>query len=334
MSERFQVETVADAFWGGNTYVLRDRELRSWARIAPSLGCNLVSFGAEMGERAVEAFLQPADETPSQTAGHYGAPVLYPFPNRLRDGRARFGEREITVDRGPGQRHAIHGLVRDRVWRVDAAPAAADAAVLVCAVDSDAATERQFPFRFRLTLTFSLSGRSLRVSAEGTNLDDAPMPMGFGWHPYFRLPLTPGGDRRDAIVRIPARQIWELDDTLVPTGEVVTPSPERDFRSARALGAVYLDDVYTGLERSNDHSVCELRDAASHDVLRVSAGPTFREWVVYAPSSRPTICFEPYTCPTDAFNLANQGIDAGVIVLGPGQRWSDWIQLELSSSTE
>ncbi len=334
MSARFEVETGADAFWPGEVRTLRDREARSWARVVPAMGCGLVGFGAELAGRSVETFLQPSDETPSQPPGHYGAPVLYPFPNRLRDGRARFGERQIVVDRAPGQRHAIHGLVRERAWRVEVAEASDGAAVLRCAVDSDEAIERQFPFRFRLSLTFRLAGRSLEVNVEAANLGDASMPMGFGWHPYFRLPLVAGGDRRAAIVQIPGRKIWQLDDTLVPTGEVVAPSPERDFRTPRALGAVYLDDVYTSLERAGDQSACELTDAPTGTRLRVAAGPSFREWVVYAPSSRPTICFEPYTCPTDAFNLASQGIDAGVIVLEPGERWRDWMRLELSSAAQ
>lgn len=332
MSERYVTETVADAFWPGDVVVLRDREAASWASVAPALGCNLVSFGAEIDGRSIESFLQPADERPSQAPGHYGAPVLYPFPNRLRDGRAQFGGRQIVVDRSPGQPHAIHGLVRQRAWRVDRAAAESEAAVLACSVEADADVLRQFPFAFRLTLTFRLSARSLRIDVQATNQGDAAMPMGFGWHPYFRLPLLTGGDRRRAIVRIPSERIWQLDDTLVPTGEVVEPSPERNFRQPRALGSIYLDDVYTGVDRSAGASACELTDPTTGDALRVSAGPTFREWVAYAPPTRPAICFEPYTCPTDAFNLTDQGIDAGVIVLEPGERWSDWMELELTGA--
>ena len=331
MSERFVTEMTRDPFWPGDVIILRDREAQSWARIVPALGCNLVSFGAEMGGRTVEALLQPSDETPSQAPGSYGAPVLYPFPNRLREGRAQFGGRQITIDRAPGQLHAIHGLVRDKAWKVEALAGEAEAAVCRSSIEADADILRQFPFAFRLTLSFRLSGRSLRVTIEGQNTGDAPMPSGFGWHPYFRLPLAPTGDRRRAVVRIPAHKVWELDDTLVPTGEVVEPSPERDFRSPHPLGSIYLDDVYTALERGDGASTCELTDPATGDVLRISAGPTFREWVVYAPPTRPTICFEPYTCPTDAFNLAEHGIDVGVIVLSPGEHWTDWIEVELGT---
>ena len=332
MTERFLIETRPDEFWPGDTIVLRDRVDESWARIVPSLGCNLVSFGAMVSGRTVEAFLQPGDEEPAQAPGHYGAPVLFPFPSRLRDGRARFGGRQIAVDRAPGQQHAIHGLVRQQPWRVDHLAASADGAVARFSVESDADILRQFPFPFRLTLTFRLSGRSLRVTIEGVNLGDAPMPTGFGWHPYFRLPLVPGGDRRAASMRVPARSLWKLDSTLVPTGEVVAVPPERDFRTRRALGAIHLDDVFTDLERQGDESSCEFADPTTGAVLRVSAGATFREWVVYAPPSRPTICFEPYTCPTDAFNLSEGGRDVGVIVLKPGERWTDWMELSLTDS--
>ena len=43
----------------------------------------------------------------------------------------------------------------------------------------------------------------------------------------------------------------------------------------------------------------------------------FRELVVYTPPGRDAICFEPYTCPTDAINLEAKGIPAGIIVLSP-----------------
>jgi aldose 1-epimerase len=297
----------------------------------PEYGGNLVGFGARFNGREVETFLQPSDEKPTRSIGNYGAPVLYPFPNRLRDGEAHFGGRTIRIDRLPGQRHAIHGLVRDVPWHVESRGADAAGAVIRCSVVSDPTRVlRQFPFPFRLTLTFRLAATRLRVGVEGENLGDAPLPMGFGWHPYFRLPLVAGSERSAAIVRIPARKQWRLDDTLVPTGETVDVPSDRDFRVARALGETHLDDVYTDLVQDGDRSSCELTDPAMGVTLRVGAGPTCREWVVYAPPSRPTICFEPYTCPTDAFHLSERGIDAGVIVVPPGGSWSDWLELQLT----
>ena len=329
MSEHFSVETGNDPLWPGSVVTLRDHAAGSWVRLLPETGCNLVSFGATLAGVERECLLQPADETPARGPENDGAPVLFPFPNRLRNGRAQFEGRTIQIDRAPGQPHAIHGLVRHRRWQVDHIGSEPSGVVARCSVEADAETLRQFPFPYRLMLTFRLLGPTLRVEIETENTGDAPMPMGFGWHPYFRLPLVPGGNRRDAVVQIPARRQWELDQTLVPTGTTRPIPPERDFRQARPLGELKLDDVYTDIERADGRSRCRLTDPSTGVRLDVTAGPTFREWVVYAPPTRPTICFEPYTCPTDAFNLAARGLDAGVIVLPPGEGWSDWIELSL-----
>src|SRR2546423_893582 len=225
MAERWSVETTGEAAWPGDVVLLRDREAGSWARVLPGLGGNLVGFGATLDGREVETFLQPSDESQPLPPGSYGAPVLFPFPSRLRNGRASFEGHDIEVDVPAGQSNAIHGLVRRQSWQVDRTAAEGDAAVVACSVASDEEILRQFPFPFRLTLTFRLAGPRLRIEVEAQNVGEDAMPLGFGWHPYFRLPLLPGGDRGAAVVQVPAGRLWEPDAALLPTGalERVTP---------------------------------------------------------------------------------------------------------------
>lgn len=325
MAERFTVDTTS----AGGAVVLRDHQADSWAQVRPELGCHLVSFGGNVAGREVEAFLQPTDEPNPLAPGNYGAPVLFPWPNRLRGGHAEIEGKTIQIDVSPGHPNAIHGLVRDKPWRIDHSGGASDAALLRCSIESDAAIVRQFPFPFRLTLTFRLAGPRLRVEVEAQNTGHGPMPMGFGWHPYFRLPLLPGTSRGDDVVQVPADHLWKLDASLIPTGEIVSAPPDQDFSRPRPIDGTHLDDVYTGVRQQGDVSACTLRDPATGVTLRTLAGPSFREWVVYAPPHRPTICFEPYTCPTDAFNLAARGENVGLIVLRPGGVWQDWMELEL-----
>jgi aldose 1-epimerase len=330
MSEQYATQSARDSTWPGEVIILRDQEVGSWAKILPESGCNLVGFGALINGREIEIMLQPSDENPPRPVGAYGAPVLFPFPSRVRDGEAHFGGKTIKLDRQPGQLHAIHGLVAGAPWRVERRGVDPNGAFARCSIVADPdRILRQFPFPFRHTLTWRLSGKTLRVEVEAENTGAEPMPMGFGWHPYFRLPPRVGGDRAVAIVEVQASRQWVLEDTLVPTGETVPLPADRDFRHARALGETYLDDIYTAVDRSSGSSACSLLDPTTGLTIRVAAGPTFREWVVYAPPSRPTICFEPYTCPADAFNLHARRIDAGVIVLSPGDKWSDWIELRI-----
>jgi len=331
MAQRFSIERETSATWPTELITLRDRLAGSWLGLLPGSGCNLVSFGARVADRDVEAMLQPVDETPAQAPDRYGAPVLFPFPNRLRGGQAQFSGHSIQIDRAPGQANAIHGLVGHRPFEIEYLGGEADEVAIRCAIDlTGPDLLRQFPFPSRLALTFRLAGRSLRIDVAARNLGDAPMPMGFGWHPFFRLPLIPGSDRRNDVVTVPSQYLWQLDSELLPTGTVLPAPPERDFERPKPLGSINLDDVFTNVEQTNGTSTCALSDSASNISLSVAAGPSFREWVVYAPPNRPTICFEPYTCPTDAFNLTARGLNVGVVVLQPGEEWRDWISLNLS----
>jgi galactose mutarotase-like enzyme len=246
-----------------------------------------------------------------------GIPVLFPYAGKLVN--------ETLVATGTKMKQ--HGFGRNKPWAVrEQRPD-----FLRLALVQDADTRAQYPYDYEAEYTVSLLAHGLHVELMVQNKDSRPLPVSPGWHPYFRLPQQIGGDRAAAIIEVPASRQWALEGTLVPTGETIPVSADRDFRHARALGETYLDDVYTGVDRSGGSSACSLTDPTTGLTVRVVAGPTFREWVVYAPPSRPTICFEPYTCPPDAFNLTERGIVAGVIVLKPGEKWSDWIEVGIGS---
>jgi aldose 1-epimerase len=38
---------------------------------------------------------------------------------------------------------------------------------------------------------------------------------------------------------------------------------------------------------------------------------------------------EPYTCITDAINLQQRGVEAGLLVLPPGGRWTGVVELRV-----
>ena len=57
-------------------------------------------------------------------------------------------------------------------------------------------------------------------------------------------------------------------------------------------------------------------------------GVTSFNLVIYTPPNRDSICFEPYTCVTDAINLEAQGVASGWQVLAPGASFRSWIDIE------
>ena len=241
----------------------------------------------------------------------YGIPVLFPFPNRLRDGRFTFEGAEYQVN--PPR----HGFVRDKVWEVVDQGASEDEGAWIRgrfdARDYPEAILSQFPFPFTVEMTYRLRDGKLSIHLTATNTGERTMPMGFGLHPYFRRPAH-------GTIPVPAHHRWELADSL-PTGRVLELDEAYDLREPHDLTGLVLDDIYRGLaETEPGVTQCRLvdNDRRTETVVEFSASQ-FPFVVVYTPPApRQAICIEPNTCPTDAFNLQARGIAINVISLAPG----------------
>lgn len=275
------------------------------AEIAPALGNNCFSFRAGapvLEEVSFEDFLKKPTS--------YGIPVLFPFPNRIRDGRFTFGGETFTVD--PPR----HGFVRDKPWRVVAHGATdEEGAYLTSAFDAADYPEvilRQFPFPFRVEITYRLRDARLTIDVAARNTGERTMPVGFGIHPYFR---RPDGGR----LTVPASARWELSDSL-PTGRVVEVEGDYDLREGKSLGALNLDDIYTRVERDADGLArCVIADDGGTETVVEFSPKKLPHVVVYTPPApRRAVCVEPNSCPTDAFNLQARGVESDVIALGAG----------------
>ncbi len=120
------------------------------------------------------------------------------------------------------------------------------------------------------------------------------------------------------MIILPAKKYWELKDFL-PTGKILEASGKYNLRDGVPMSDIRFDDVFTDLIMTGGVSRCIVDDKKAGMRMILESDPIFREMVIYTPPNRPSVCFEPYTCPTDAINLLQRGIDAGVIVLKPGE---------------
>ena len=227
--------------------------------------------------------------------------------------------------RGP---HAIHGLTRERAWTVEQTGTDENGAFCRASVTIGEATADVWPFPSRLTVEYRLHGRTLSMTAKAENIGTDPMPMGFGIHPWFDLPFGSNSSRAEMEIRAPASGFWELDETLCTTGPVRPISDGIDLRDWSPIRERFTDDVYTGLTLKDGWFTAEIRDPANGRSIAVRSDSAFREHVVFAPLHAPLVCLEPYTCTTDAVNLAAHGLDTGLVVLEPGQTWRGEMAIE------
>jgi aldose 1-epimerase len=322
MSARYTIEALATIADQGPLRLI-DRQTGAAATITPRQGANVEDLRLPVRGAVVDLFAAP--EPPTTPPRRTGAPVLFPFPNRLRD--ARFIWQGQVVELPPTRgRHAIHGLVIDRPFQCIAQEMSDQSASVTLAIqsDDDPALAAAYPFAWRLELTYRLAG-SFRTQATVTNLGREPMPFGLGFHPFFRVPLAPGGSRADCRVQLWAPRVWEVDGDTLPTGQQHAVLGALDLRGYPPLNELALDTFYTRLALDDPGAGAwssRLLDPAAAVEVVLTADSAFREAVVFAPANRPVVSIEPYTCAADALNLAARGVDAGLLVLEPGERWT------------
>jgi len=280
------------------------------ARVAPAAGANLFSF--KVGDD--ELLVQPPTLAELATSPA-GTPVLFPMPNRVRDGVFVFEGRRFQFPPNNGP-NFIHGLVRRRPFHAGEPAVGNGEASVSLWIDWDASQPdfAQFPLEHRLTLTFTLKRAGLGIGYAVENKGSGRLPFGFGLHPWFRVP----GERAAVLLKVPAAQRMEAVDKL-PTGKLLPVQKTAfDLRHPTPLAGLDLDDVYFGMTPPAPPAF-EWRDQG----IRVSLGASrqFTHLVVFTPPERPTFCIENQTSSTDAHNLNERGLqrEAHLIVVDPGK---------------
>ena len=323
--------TTRDATAGdrsGTVYVLADDAGTCRAEVWPFLGFNCLRWQVRNPDGTWGDILYTApDWEANPVPTRSGHPVLFPFPNRLRDGRFTFEGKtyQLPLNEATGK-HAIHGFTPRNPWRVVGTAAGADSASITgqFKLSQDLPAAREFwPADFSLTLTYQLTRDRIRVEAVVENPDTGPLPWGLGYHPYFCIPTAPGASADEMVLEGRTEAVWEADGGL-PTGQQQPVPAGLDFRTPRLIGTTVLDTLYTAAERFPSNEL-QPRAVLSHRMapgrLTVACSPGFRYTLLFIPPHRKAVAIEPYTCASDAPNLAARGIDSGWQVLSPGERW-------------
>ena len=301
---------------GRSIIELADAEAGTAAKIACDLGFNCCSFVKKLPDGPGE-YIYSSPEFLAAGRGVFGSgiPILFPFPNRIKGGLFTFAGKEIAVPKNEGGRNAIHGLVAEKPWQLLATDTSA-AALATGRIDTAAQPEllAAWPLPFALEVTYRLAGDTLAMEAVMKNPGPGVLPCGFGTHGYFTLPGQETVERIS--LAAPVGKRWKLDN-LIPTGELEPLPPEdADLPKGVAIGKRSFDTVYGAIAFEAGRAACSLAAGARRLTLGIDA--TTRVLVIYTPPHRRYIAIEPYTCVTDAFNLAARGVDGGAYFLAPG----------------
>lgn len=247
------------------------------------------------------------DETPPSGSGI----VLVPWPNRIRDGVWTHGDQtyQLAITE-PARGNAIHGLLRYTEY----VPVEQDRDSVT--LSATIHPQMGYPFTVRTAVRYELVSDGLKVTHFLENLGGDPAPVAVGTHPFLKIGGVP---TEELVLRLDAASHLEVDDRLLPTGEVHVGGTEWDFREGRRVGDVQLDDAFGELG-ATDGTVEHTLTAPDGRSVSVWADDEFAYVQVFTTESYPgeskAIAVEPMTAPADAFNSGK-----GVRWLDPGEQW-------------
>lgn len=238
------------------------------ASVIPARGA-LVSRFTVGGDDVL--FLDRASlEDPSKNV-RGGIPILFPFAGKPP----------------PGSTLKQHGFARTLQWAV----VRQEPSALVCALEPTAATRAAFPHEFRLELTVAVTDRQLRLGLVLSNAGATPMPVHFGLHPYFAVPLE-----AKARAHVDTTATCAYDQRVGSTGALAPI----DFSAGET-------DVHL-LDHAAPRTVLH-----AHRDLALEWSETFSTLVLWTLPGQPFICVEPWSAPTATFGartLAPGGAEA------------------------
>jgi aldose 1-epimerase len=292
-----------------------------------------LSIAPPMGNMAYDMKVngQPILWSPYETVAQWsakpvqlGIPFLGPWANRLDQDAFYANGKKYVLNPGvidlsrDSSGQPIHGLLLFASdWKIVRLRADDDAAEVTSRLEFWRHPEwmAQFPFAQAIEMTHRLCGGTLEVRTSVENLSTEPMPLSIGFHPWYRITDCPRDEWR---LHLPVREHYLLGTRTTPTGA----TEQANLPAVLPLVGRQLDDVYGGLDHNDEFFVEGRRQKIS-----VRFGPKYPIAVVYAPLTRPVVCFEPMTGITNAFNLAHAGFYKGLQSVPPGQTWTEsfWV---------
>lgn len=238
-----------------------------------TLGAQVSALGAELirlQDRAGSDLLWNGD--PAFWTGR--SPLLFPIVGEAMGNRIRVAGREYGIGR--------HGFARASTFAL----VSSGAAHCAWRLEASEATRRQYPFEFRLDVTYRIEAATLHMTAAVTNTGGIVMPASFGFHPALRWPLPYGKPRAaheivfDRDEPAPIRR--PVDGLL---SSATWPSPVRARRLALQDGL--FEDGALVFDR------LESRSVLYGEAVRVSF-PEMPHLGIWTRSGAGFVCIEPW----------------------------------------
>jgi len=141
--------------------------------------------GASLQELTLNNIELIKDLNPLTYKSTYASALLFPFANRIEDGKYSFNHKNFQLDtNNKEENNALHGLVYNKIFSVKTQSADKDFAQILLEYDYNQ-PESGFPFPFSIQVKYKFSKDQLDLDVTVVNKSNFTFPFTIGWHPYF-----------------------------------------------------------------------------------------------------------------------------------------------------
>jgi aldose 1-epimerase len=244
---------------------------------------------------------------------------LSPFACRIKDGHYHFRGRDFEFRKRFSDGSAIHGLLYDKPFNItdQFADDMMASVVLRCRYRKE---DPGYPFEYVCEVRYILHPQqTLQVETTVLNLDENPIPIADGWHPYFQL----GNSIDEYELQFSSGNMLEFSNELIPTGHLL---PETSFTSPVIIGNRMLDNCFL-LEAAEGAPCCILRNPNSGLTLSFFTNAGYPYLQIFTPDHRKSIAIENLSGAPDCFN---NGL--GLLMLPPrhSHTFNVWYRLGMA----
>jgi aldose 1-epimerase len=308
---RFRV--IEEKFGAYSSFKLTDYHTGEYAIVLPYLGGTINSIVLKHKDQLIEildGYTSDKDAAETINSSFKGS-NLFPFPNRIKGGKYEFGGKSYQLNVNfPNENNAIHGLLFDQEFRV-IENRDGDQGCKLVVIYKPVTKPEGYPFEYSLEVTYQWKAKvGFECTSRITNHSKEDIPVGVGWHPYFKI----ASEKVDELsLQFPAISVLEVDSKLIPTGN---SKPYSVFNKLTQIADTQLDHCFVlNTESSPAEIIIQNQKTGFGYKIRQETGKRMYNYLqVYTPPTRKSIAIEPMTCIPDAFNNKT-----GLITLIPGK---------------
>lgn len=290
----------------GNTHLLKlwNPDTGEFVQILPEIGAALHQVCLACGPTLYPLLwsLDDAEQFFGEGLVQYRGELLMPFVDRIENGKYSFEGVEYVLPRNdPDTKNALHGFMNQKAFQEITMLCDENRAsvFLSCTYEGN---HSGYPFPFVIKVSYHLSSKGFHCKTQVQNTTLGNIPVGMGWHPYFKLKENPS----DYAIKIPAIASFYTREDYINTGERRPFNKENQFLP---LTDFSFNVFELRGEKEEEKTILRNHSDAMDVVLTCRGYPFTQLYVVDGKA----IAIEPVTCIGNAFN---HGV--GLRVLPPG----------------